>query len=191
LTGKYFGPGDAPNIIHMSEAGQEAMTQCRALGYRIEYTRAGILIVYPPPSDMRAFAYSLDDFLAMTRSILAFHDVDLSGRPADGAHSPPGGEDFSGDGPGESVERLVALSRKVIEQRDAWRSRAMAAERELAALRAQGIRGGAGEGRYGKLKRVIAQELHPDNQIGARDKQLKAEIFKIVWRRVQDIEKEG
>lgn len=191
LTGKYFGPGDAPNIIHMSEAGQHAMTQCRALGYRIEYTRAGIRIIYPPPNEMQALAYSLDDFMAITRTILAAHGVNASEQQTIDESHLTEDQALADDNSKAFIAQLIAHSRKVIEQRDTWKGRALEAERELAALKAHGIRSGNGEGRYGKLKRIIAQELHPDNQIGAREKQMKAEIFKVVWRKVQEIEKEG
>ena len=184
MAGKYFADGNAPNIIDLSETGQHAMAQCRALGYSIEYTRAGIHILYPPPSNMQAFAYSLEDFLEIARDILASHAVELSKR------QPTENESLSDEAHRESVGRLVALSRKAIEQRDAWKSRALAAERELASLRAQASRSD-GEGRYGKLKRIIAQELHPDNQVGATAKLVRAEIFKVVWSKVQDIDKEG
>jgi len=196
LTGKYFGAGDAPNIIHMSEAGQHAMTQCRALGYRIDYTRAGIRIFYPPPSALQALAYSLDDFLAITRGILASHGLDTATAPESDTeedaflapHSHP-----------DSIARLVALSRKAIAERDAWKSRAQEAEQALSALQAQAARssprdgtsGTTGDARYNRLKRIIAQELHPDSQAPGAEQRLKTEVFKVIWRRMQDMEREG
>lgn len=191
LTGKHFGSGDAPNIIHMSEAGYHAMTQCRALGYSIEYTRAGIRIIYPPPNEMQAIAYSLEDFMAITRNILDLHGVDTSMQQSIDDVQSTEDEILSDDSSTASIAHLIALSRKIIEQRETWKGRALEAERELAALRMHGMRSGNGEGRYGKLKRIIAQELHPDNQADAVEKQMKAEIFKVVWRRVQEIEKDG
>lgn len=191
MTGKYFGDGDAPNIIHMSEAGQNAMIQCRALGYRIDYTRAGIRILYPPPSALQALAYSLDDFLAIARGILASHGVSTAGL-SDSDAPAPGEDDFPAeDSPRDAIARLVALNRRAVEQRDAWKARAQEAEQALAALRALTARGGTSEGRYGRLKRIIAQELHPDSQAPGPEQRLKAEIFKVVWRRMQDMEREG
>ena len=191
MSGKYFGPGNAPYNIDTSEAGQRALTQVQGLGYSVEYSQAGIRIAYQPPSTMQAFAYGLDDFLEICRSILMSHAMDAREQRANNGQDPiekgPRAEDVQK----KSVAQLVALSKKAIEQRDAWKSRAVTAERELAALKAQTDRGGNAEGRYGKLKRVIAQELHPDNQKGAAAKLIKAEIFKVVWSKVQDIEKEG
>jgi hypothetical protein len=52
--------------------------------------------------------------------------------------------------------------------------------------------GGATDRRFDRLKRLIAREFHPDQGAATGiEKQIRAEIFKTVWPRIEDIERSG
>lgn len=91
----------------------------------------------------------------------------------------------------QTIDRLRAAGRKIIEQRDSWERRALNDEREISKVAPKDSINDNADGQYLKFKRIIAKELHPDNQASGIEKIVKAEIFKVIWAKVEDIDKGG
>lgn len=83
-----------------------------------------------------------------------------------------------------TVWRLNEMSRMLLEQRDAWRQRALEAEALHAKRSAKD-----GRRKFKALKYLIAAELHPD--AGQGDRLLNQETFKRIWNKVEELEKAG
>ena len=80
----------------------------------------------------------------------------------------------------------------VIEQRDHWKARAEAAEDKLLKMSTrQQNQGARGAAQYARLKRLVAAELHPDQaKSDGIDRLVGAELFKAIWPKMQEIEKD-
>jgi hypothetical protein len=89
------------------------------------------------------------------------------------------------------IERLRSAGKTVIEQRDAWQKRALAAEArvaELAAILAELQGGATGEKKFDEMKRYLARELHPDHSTSdGIEKLIRSEMFKKIWPKVEEI----
>lgn len=86
------------------------------------------------------------------------------------------------------VARLKEAGKTIIQQREEWKARALAAEK----LGSGGSAPGGDAGRYAALKRILARELHPDYAPGdGIERVVREAIFKKVWPQVEDMEKNG
>lgn len=82
---------------------------------------------------------------------------------------------------------LMRLVTQALAERDAWRTRATAAEAQLASRSGPGS-GGASATAIGRIKRQLALVLHPDATGDERDKQIRSELFKQVWPLIEQLE---
>jgi len=87
------------------------------------------------------------------------------------------------------VTRLKSAGRTVIAQRDCWRSRAETAEAKLASLSDDRSSSKADQ-KFNQLKRFIAMEVHPDKVQGGFDKLVREAVFKMIWSKIEEIEKQ-
>jgi hypothetical protein len=82
-------------------------------------------------------------------------------------------------------QKLRESLRKIGEQRESWKHRALAAEATLVevAANAANSRGrNVSDLRYATLKRYLAKQLHPDHAPGnGIEKIVRNEIFKEIW----------
>jgi hypothetical protein len=93
----------------------------------------------------------------------------------------------------QQLHQLVDLGRRMIEQRDAWRRRAVDAESEVRALTSalEDLRAVAMlEKKFESLKHFLAREFHPDySNADGLEKIIKAELFKRIWPKVEEIDR--
>jgi len=91
------------------------------------------------------------------------------------------------------IGRLRAAGKTVIEQRNVWQQRALEAEANVKALKATlgELRGTGGDDKkFDELRRFLAREFHPDHSKSEGiEKILRAEMFKNIWPKVEDIAK--
>ena len=88
-----------------------------------------------------------------------------------------------------TVKRLQDAGKTVIDQREQWKSRALAAE---GLLEAEGDRSTKDYNRFDALRRLIAKELHPDFCDGGHlEKLLRQECFKRLWPQIREITEHG
>jgi hypothetical protein len=103
------------------------------------------------------------------------------------------GDGKSGDAIESRVERLIALTLRAAQKRDAWERRALAAETQLTAVTTtlNDVRGAVVTDRkFDALRRFLAREFHPDYSTGdGVNKTIKAEIFKRIWPVVEEIDR--
>ena len=84
------------------------------------------------------------------------------------------------------VVQLKKAGRTVIAQREEWKARALAAEKQASSATSEA----SDRSRYGALKRVLARELHPDYAPSdGIERVIRVAIFKKLWPQVEDIEK--
>jgi hypothetical protein len=82
------------------------------------------------------------------------------------------------------VKRLLVAGKAVIDQREQWMARALAAEYRLQSERHRSM----SDQRSDTLRRLIAKELHPDFCMGGDlEKLVRAECFKKLWPQIQKI----
>ena len=93
----------------------------------------------------------------------------------------------------EQVAKMRASGRTIIEQREEWKSRALAAEAKVAELGYNTSDGAARQGeagRYSALKRFLARNFHPDHAPGQGiEKIVRGELFKEIWGEVDRLER--
>jgi prophage DNA circulation protein len=81
------------------------------------------------------------------------------------------------------VKRLQDAGKTVINQREQWKSRALAAK---ALLETEVNRRTKEDDRFDALRRLIAKELHPDFCNGGHlEKLLRQECFKKLWPEIE------
>jgi hypothetical protein len=87
------------------------------------------------------------------------------------------------------VRRLQDAGKTVINQREQWKSRALAAK-EL--LEAELNRRSKNDDRFDALRRLVAKELHPDFCNGGHlEKLLRQECFKKLWPEIERLADQG
>lgn len=69
------------------------------------------------------------------------------------------------------IARLRAAGKTVIAQRERWKALARATD----------------GGKFDRLRRLLARELHPDHCSGEIEKAVRAELFKRLWPEVERI----
>jgi hypothetical protein len=83
------------------------------------------------------------------------------------------------------VKRLQFAGKTLIDQREEWKARALAAEATVAQLPDRAEFDG---GMFNALRRLVAKELHPDLCTGGDlEKTLRAAFFKKLWPEIQRI----
>ena len=81
------------------------------------------------------------------------------------------------------VKRLQDAGKAVIEQREQWKERALAAEEQMATER---DRQASGQDRFDALRRIVVKELHPDACNGGQlEKLMRQECFKKLWPEIE------
>ncbi|MBY0364005.1 MAG: hypothetical protein K2X45_19015 [Phreatobacter sp.] len=85
------------------------------------------------------------------------------------------------------LERVRALGRRAVKERDDWKARALAAE---AAQGGESSVAVAPDVRYRELRNFIAREFHPDRGSASEiEKLFRAEVFKILWAKIGELDK--
>jgi hypothetical protein len=85
------------------------------------------------------------------------------------------------------VNRLRASGRKIIDQREEWKRRALSAEAKLG--EANNGQNGGGADRYSALKRYLAKQYHPDRAPGQGiERMARSEIFKEIWGEIERLD---
>ncbi len=85
------------------------------------------------------------------------------------------------------IVRLQTLGKAVTEERDQWKRRATKAEEHLGDSRRADS--GAGDARYGTLRRFLAKQFHPDHAPGSGiEKMIRSEMFKEIWAEVERVD---
>jgi hypothetical protein len=88
------------------------------------------------------------------------------------------------------IERLRASGRKIIDQREEWKRRALLAEGKLAEAVGEGnSEDRDSANRYAALKRYLAKQYHPDHAPGQGiERIVRAEIFKEIWSEIDRLD---
>jgi len=82
-----------------------------------------------------------------------------------------------------TIKRLHDAGKTVIEQREQWKARALAAEEQMETER---DRQASGQDRFDALRRIVVKELHPDACNGGQlEKLMRQECFKKVWPEIE------
>jgi hypothetical protein len=88
-----------------------------------------------------------------------------------------------------TIKRLRDAGKTVIEQREHWKSRALAAEEQMETERRRHT---SGQDRFDALWRLIAKELHPDFCTGGQlEKLMRQECFKKLWPEIERLAEQG
>jgi hypothetical protein len=87
----------------------------------------------------------------------------------------------------QTITRLRAAGKTIIEQREQWKRRAAEAEEKLNDV--GGIRLDGPNKNYDTLKRFLAKQFHPDQAPGSGiEKMIRGEMFKEIWNEIQRID---
>jgi len=91
------------------------------------------------------------------------------------------------------IERLRLILRKVHQQQQSWKVRALMAEAELLEATTRNSNNGSGQRisdiRYASLKRYLAKQFHPDYAPGQGiEKVVRNEIFKEIWNEIERLD---
>jgi hypothetical protein len=82
-----------------------------------------------------------------------------------------------------TIKRLQDAGKTVIDQREQWKARALAAEEQMATER---DRQASGQDRFDALRRLVVKELHPDACNGGQlEKLMRQECFKKLWPEIE------
>jgi len=162
--------------------GRRAATELRRIGYEVSASDEAVLISRAAPDQLREWHANREAFLVRAEALTgrSWDSAARNDRQSSERHK-------KAETAEETIARLRAAGRVVIAQREEWKARALAAEKELAA-RAADDRPRTATGRYVKLKRAIAQVLHPDGHPAGPDRAVREELFKALWRRVEEID---
>ena len=88
-----------------------------------------------------------------------------------------------------TIKRLQDAGKAVIEQRQQWKERALAAEEQMATER---DRQASGQDRFDALRRIVVKELHPDACNGDQlEKIMRQECFKKLWPEIERLADQG
>jgi hypothetical protein len=80
------------------------------------------------------------------------------------------------------LERVRDLGRRAVKERDEWKLRASEIDSSKNYVN--------GDQKYRQLRTFIAREFHPDSiPSDGIEKMIKSEIFKIIWKKINEIEK--
>jgi hypothetical protein len=90
-------------------------------------------------------------------------------------------------------QKLRESLRKIGEQRESWKHRALVAEATLVEVAANAAISDRGQNvsdlRYATLKRYLAKQLHPDHAPGnGIEKIVRNEIFKEIWNEIDRLD---
>ena len=84
-----------------------------------------------------------------------------------------------------TIKRLQDAGKTIIDQREQWKARALAAEEQMAAER---DRQASGQDRFDALRRIVVRELHPDACDGGQLEELmRQECFKKLWPEIEGL----
>lgn len=104
--------------------------------------------------------------------------------------TPPHPTASAAEDPYETIQRLKSSGRKLIEQRDTWKAKAADLQAQIENIRINSNSGN--HNRWGELRKFIANEFHPDkNNASGIERLIKEEVFKILWGKISELEKNG
>lgn len=160
------------------EPAQIAISWIQQSGFttRFFYDR---MMVYAPNGSVGAECFNRSEIIAFARRQSPSMKPAMAAEP-----SPAQIRDLE-----ETVRFLRERWRLAVALREEWEHRAIAAEREVAEMRAAAGASGANH-KYQQLRRFIALEFHPDHAPPSRrDAPERAELFKILWAEISKIDK--
>jgi hypothetical protein len=170
---------------------QNAISWIRQSGYSIQFL-ADRLVIFAGNGAMAAECFDGDEILTFAKRQAPSHR--LATPPVGGFVARGFQAGRPGDDPLRELEATNAYLRNrwraAVTERNDWENRALAAEEELAKLKAADASGQDAAQKYKELKRLLAKELHPDKS-GAppEQREMRAELFKALWAEVSRLDK--
>lgn len=152
------------------------------------------IVLTAKQGNMKLFFYSLEDIVYAEKDT-----TDPSWQPNVPPKRPDSGgkvepeKDLSIEILQQEISRLKKSGRIIIQQREEWRERALAAEKIVeTSARNSASENSLDQNPYSTLKKFLARNFHPDNASGSNlEKIVRAEIFKEVWAEIDRIDRQN